>query len=186
MPDWDQLRKEEADRKFRAKHGLPSPEAEAAAQERSRHGGIRHALHEGQTSHRPLSKDYDMVGIAGEQAFAEFMGVEWDTELRPQGTNNINFTISGKTVNVATARHPKYLLVEVGKAKADLYVLAMYREGRPAHLMGWATKADVLAAPKKDIGGHGIVSHYIAFQDLEPMDTLRDLLKPPPVQETLL
>lgn len=187
MPkSWDDLKKVEDDKKHRKRLGRTDQETEEAAQERTRHGEMRHALHESHTTHRPLSKNYDAVGIAGEQSFAKFMDVAWDKELKPGGTNNINFTIGGKTVNVATARFPKYLLVEVGKAKADYYVLAMYREGLDAKLMGWATQKQVLEAPTEDKGHFGIVSHFIAWEKLAKMDELRDILKPPPKQESLI
>jgi hypothetical protein len=183
MPDWDELREKERTAAFRKKHGLPD---EDEVQDRERHGDVRNAMHAGHSSHRPLSRDYEKIGLAGEQAFADFMGVDWDRELRPAGSNSINFRFAGGTVNVYTAKLPKFLLVEVGKAKADYYVLAQYRGGLPAYFMGWASRSDVTAAPVGDKGKRGIQSHYIPWENLKPMDALRNLLQPPPKQESLL
>jgi hypothetical protein len=186
MPDWDELREKERKERFRKKHGLSSEEE---VKDREKHGEVRTALHQPHKSHRPLSKNYESIGLAGEQAFAEFMGVDWDRELRPEGSNSINFRFPGGTVNVYCANKPKNLLVEVGKAKADYYVLAMYRDGMNAYLMGWATKSEVLAVSPEDKGGKGVVSHFIPWDRLRPMKQLRDVLQPPtdqPKQESLL
>lgn len=164
----DEMRARLAREAARKRAGLPDPEAE---RERDVVGAQRHAIHAGSATSRPLSKGYEQVGLAGEQAFAAFAHVAWDRTLRPGGSGGVNFTINGKTVNVYTARIPKHLLVETGKANADFHVLAGYANGQ-AHLIGWAHRKDVLAAPVKDWGGKGIQSHAIPANHLIPMDRL--------------
>jgi hypothetical protein len=182
MATWDDLRKQETTKRVMDKHGTVPP---AERREQEVHGAMRHHLHEGSASHRPLSTGYEQVGIAGEQAFAREFGIEWDRELRPGGNGGSNFRYRGKRVNVYTARKPLNLIVEKGKATADIYVLAGYRDGS-ARLIGWATKRMVLDAPVKDVGGFGIMSHAIPFEDLFAMSELDKALAPEPVQETLL
>lgn len=155
-------------------------------EERRHHGNLRHELHRGQRTSRPLSKDHEAVGLAGEDAFAEFAGIASDRSLRPHGSNSINFTINGKTVNVYTARIPNNLLVERGKVKADYYVLAAYREARQdAFLIGWATKEELLSREPADVGGKGVISHAIPAHMLHHMDSFMRTIKPAPKQPTL-
>jgi hypothetical protein len=178
--DWDALRKQEQQAAFRKKYGMPNPDPEAEF-ERDVHGDIRHTIHANHATSRPLSKGYEQVGIAGEQAFAAFLGTDWDRATRPEGSGGINQRINGYTINVYTARKPLNLLVEQGKATVDIYVLAGYLDAdRTAYLKGWATKAMVLAAPVRDRGGRGVMSHVIPADDLSDMEALRDVLVPKP------
>lgn len=88
----------------------------------------RTAAHTGDPSQRVLSEGHDRVGLAGEFAFAEFAGVHPNTKRgRDPGYDfRVPMTI---TVDVRTARHPKFLLHEQGKPfSAFVYVLAKYHE----------------------------------------------------------
>ena len=49
----------------------------------------RHELHKRHSSSRPLSTDYELVGLMGEVAFAVFSGVSPDLSLRPEGDSGI-------------------------------------------------------------------------------------------------
>ena len=133
----------------------------------------RHNLHEGKASSRPLSEDYELVGLAGEDALADFCGGEVDITPRPNGDGGTDCHIAlFFTVDVKTARKAFNLLVEVGKVKADIYVLASYENGT-ARLLGWEWGRVVASIPPVDIGGFGIMSHAIPLSKLRPMSELK-------------
>lgn len=136
----------------------------------------RHALHLGHTTSRPLSKDYELVGLAGEKEFAIQFNQPMDWGRKPKGDGGVDFVIPIRfTVDVKTARAAYNLIVERGKVAADIYVLAEYTDGPPtnAHLWGWAFKGEVLSAPVRDFG-YGITNHYIPRDSLRPMGELRE------------
>lgn len=171
MVTMDELRKklivEEARRRYKVKE--PDPELVA-------HAEARHALHEGKRSHRPLSEGYELVGLAGEKAFCDWAGIKVDLTLRPRG-KRINYRINRKKIDVLTARKPNHLLVEQGKVRADIYVLAAYRDhDGTARLLGWADKAMVREAAAWDVGGMGVISHAIWHTNLRPMAELEPIL----------
>lgn len=142
----------------------------------------RSELHAG--SARRFSEGYDDVGEAGEDAFGALIGQERDKRDLPGGDGGVDFTVTidGKqyTVDVKTARKAFYLLVEAGrsdKPMADLYVLCSYSDAMGcATCLGWATRAEVIAAPTKDFG-FGVVSHYIARERLRPIVRLVDAVR---------
>ena len=94
-------------------------------------------------SHRPLGKDHDAVGLAGEEAFAARYGYRVDHEYAQRGDGGADFATHAGSVDVKTYRKPGHLLVEAGKVHADIYVLARYvdTEGGDAPraaILGWA------------------------------------------------
>ncbi len=135
----------------------------------------RHNLHNGKASSRPLTSDYQLVGIAGEQALAEFCGGEVDVTSRPGGDGGIDCHIAlWFSVDVKTSKKGLGLLVEAGKVRADIYVLAHYHEAsETATLLGWEWGKVIKQIPPKDWGGHGIISHSIPRNELRPMDELK-------------
>ena len=138
----------------------------------------REKIHENHASSRPLSDDYEYVGLKGEEQFAKEFDLELDRELRPGGDKGIDFiTIVGR-IDVKTARKPYNLIVEEDKVKADIYVLAIYRDyDDDAVLLGWAFKDEVLNAPVKDFG-YGIMNHYISRKELHPIEALKVIVSP--------
>jgi hypothetical protein len=120
---------------------------------------------------RHFSEDAELIGVRGEQAFAELTGLPMDTTDRPEGDGGVDFTFTAEhSIDVKTFRNARNLLVEVGKVKADIYVLG---QDTPfgVHFVGWAKRAEVLVAPTRDFG-YGVASHYIAAGELRPMDAL--------------
>jgi hypothetical protein len=181
MATWDDLREEERRRRFQEKYGHAGDPDPKERQEQDVHGTIRHNLHAGKASHRPLSPGYEKIGIAGEQEFARWAGTQWDRKIRPSGSAGINFRIKGQTINVITAKKPYNLIVERGKLTTDLYVLAGFNQtSRRAYLIGWATKADLKAKVPRDVGHMGVISHAIPSGDLRSMEDLAKLLAPDP------
>lgn len=139
----------------------------------------RTRLHQGQASTRPLSPDYDLVGLAGEQAFEDLTGCRRDRTARPAGDSGADFEVRlGMRLDVKTARKPVWLFVEQGKVQADIYVLAQYDDAtHSAKLLGWAWAGEVRRAPVRDFG-FGISNHYIPRENLKPMQTLLERMKP--------
>jgi hypothetical protein len=120
----------------------------------------RNGLHKDQQSSRPLSKDYELIGICGEAAFSAATGIPIDLTSRVDGDKGIDFTTPVGTVDVKTARKPYYLAVEQGKVIADIYVLAQYDdETRRARLLGWEYGSAFRNLPTRGFG-FGIISHY--------------------------
>ena len=136
----------------------------------------RHDIHKNHASSRPLSKDYELVGLSGEVAFAEFSGLEVDWEERPSGDKGIDFTTpNGMTVDVKTARKAFNLIHEENKPFVDIYVLAQYMDDmEEAALIGWEYGEALEKAPRKDFG-YGIINHYIHKNKLRPMDDLKEI-----------
>lgn len=127
----------------------------------------------GVPTHRPLGPDHDGVGLAGERAFAERYGYLPDGNAWRQGDGVADFRTLHGTVDVKTYRKPGHLLVETGKERADIYVLARYSDATAqATLLGWAVKIEVEAAPVSDVGGMGVQSHAIPADDLHPLAQL--------------
>lgn len=134
----------------------------------------RAQLHENHASSRPLSDDYEFVGLAGEEEFAWQYGLEVDRTSRPAGDKGIDFIHSAVgSIDVKTARKAYNLIVEKGKVYSNIYVLARYNDTtQRAELLGWATRQEVLAAPVKDFG-YGVFNHYIPVAALRSMSTLK-------------
>ena len=136
----------------------------------------REKLHENHESSRPLSKDYEYIGLKGEEAFAKEFKKEIDKELRPEGDAGRDFEDILGNIDVKTARKAYNLIVEEGKVVSDIYVLAQYFDDTDeAYLVGWEYKDKVLAAPKRDFG-YGIVNHYISKQELRTISSLKEIL----------
>ena len=130
----------------------------------------RHDIHKNHASSRPLSKDYELVGLSGEIAFGEFADLKADLSERPEGDHGVDFTTpNGMTIDVKTARRAYNLIHETGKQFVDIYVLAQYDDSTErATLIGWEYGNTLAKAPSKNFG-YGIINHYISKDKLRPM-----------------
>ena len=133
----------------------------------------REAIHRGHKSSRPLSPHYEYVGLKGEQAVAEYLGLEIDTTLRPRGDNGRDMVFRGVTIDAKTFRRPYCLLVEKGHVhEGNVYVLVGYRESDDTtELLGWEWGSAVASAPVKDFK-RGVDNHYIPAAQLRQMSTI--------------
>jgi hypothetical protein len=132
----------------------------------------RARIHASHTSSRPLSPDYELVGVAGEAAFAQEFGLKVDATARPEGDGGVDFTLPIGTVDVKTYRLPYHLLRETDKPHADILVLAAFDDTTgEAHLIGWEWDSVMRQCPTRDFG-YGIVSHYKAAEELKPISEL--------------
>ena len=136
----------------------------------------RRRLHAGQATSRPLSKDYEYIGLLGEAHFAEMTGLPLDLNHRIAGDHGIDFVAGSLTIDVKTAAIPAYLLVEKGKVFASIYVLAGYdAPSDTVRMLGWMYGDDMEACPS-GIAGWTIPSHYIRRGDTNPIESLAELL----------
>jgi len=136
----------------------------------------RTRVHLGHRSTRPLSDAYDLVGAAGEVAFAEEFGLEVDAEERPAGDHGIDFQTPAGTIDVKTYRKPHHLLREVDKPHADILVLAGFDDATgEAELIGWEWDTEMVKCPRKDFG-YGILNHYKLADELKPISELHELI----------
>ena len=133
----------------------------------------RHELHADHARSRPLSDNYENVGIAGEFAFGQFCGLMPDLAEKPEGDGGIDFVLPLLfSVDVKTARKAHNLIHEQGKPFADVFVLAEYFDAtRTANLVGWEYGRKLAAAPVRDFG-YGVLNHYIPREQLREMAEL--------------
>ena len=150
------------------------------------HARQREKLHEDHASSRPLSPDYEVVGVSGEEALARFVGSRPDLALRPGGDagqdQRVSLYINGRVVScrvdVKAARKPYNLIVEVGKVMADIYILGRFDDATlETELLGWATHLEVRNAPTKDFG-YGVINHYMPARRLHDMGDFRKRIRP--------
>lgn len=138
----------------------------------------RVATHASHSSSRPLSSDYEFVGVKGEYALAVRFGLSLESikAVRVGGDGHIDFNVAGYSIDVKTARKPYNLLVEVGVPVADLIVLGRYTEGCSVDLVGWEYSQTMLLCPTKDFG-YGINNYFLSASNIRPMKTLDVLLR---------
>jgi len=139
----------------------------------------RHAAHVNHPTHRPLSVNYELIALRGEQAFADTFGLAIDLTARPGGDGGRDFELrllyppQRFIVDVKCAIRAFNLIVERGHvAPKTIYVLAQYnpRNDR-AHLVGWQWGEILRQAPVKDFG-YGISNHYIPANQLRNITEL--------------
>jgi hypothetical protein len=123
--------------------------------------------------------DEDRVGAMGELAFARAFGFEVDETPRPAGDGGIDFRFSINqkpvTIDVKTARMPRYLLVTKEGKCADLFVLAAFDRGA-VFFLGWETAAVMRCMPTTTFSENGPTSHFRPASELRPMGQLVNLL----------
>jgi hypothetical protein len=144
-----------------------------------REAQARHELHVDHPTHRPLSEGYELVGLRGEEALANYFGLEIDLVRRPGGDGGVDnkLCLSGfeYKVDVKCARKALNLIVEVGKVEPKtIYILASYSdEDDAAVLLGWQWGVVLMNAPKKDFG-YGVINHYVPRSKLRGLDDLAE------------
>lgn len=147
----------------------------------------RNAVFAHMKRNRPLGKDYENVGLCGEWEFGKFCGMMPNTRPGPDGGIDFELPVVF-TVDVKTSRKGDKLLVEAGKVKADIYVLAHYTEEEQvdleartvwevgsAKLVGWAF-ATQLKAREPYNTGRGIINYCMQADELRPMSELARMM----------
>lgn len=125
-------------------------------------------------------EDYEYTGILGEFEFSRMFALPLDTSKRLNGDKGIDFNFN-LTIDVKTAKNPKYLIVKEDHVNASIYVLSKMHENKAVEFIGWTWGSKVMKAPIDDgtsesFFKHGIRNHYIPAQDLYPMKLLKDLI----------
>jgi hypothetical protein len=140
----------------------------------------RHEVHEGQASSRPLSTDYELLGLAGEvQGEADF-GLTRDSRILAEGDGRIDFFFpDGKSGDWKVARKAYNLLMEEKKPHADILIAGLWCENGEfcwVEWMGWEYRDELLKVRPKDFG-YGVINHYRAVDNLRPMSEFPALAK---------
>ena len=144
----------------------------------------RSNAHEGDDGQRKWTEDYDLIGVFGEQLFADRYGliVNPDTSKADPGWD---FEIGVYKFDVKTSTHvprqisPTYLKIEYGKARPDvIYVLALYdKDTKCGYLMGWEG-GDILPRCSCEMTFKtGVKNHVIAHDRLRSMVDLDKLIE---------
>lgn len=135
----------------------------------------RHQLHVEHPTHRPLSENYELVGLRGEKALADRFGLKVDMMRRPNGDGGIDNILCLNGINypvdVKCARKPFNLIVEQGKIKSGntIYILAQYFDASDtAVLLKWEWGWNLMASPVRDFG-KGVYNHYIHVSKLRDL-----------------
>lgn len=163
----------------------PVPDDDVEIADVIRHGVVtaseRSRKNEYSSTHQGILTDpsrIDVEGVAGELAFARAFGFALD-EVHAKGPTSCNFMLrDGTRVDVRTSRAAGFLLVPVSKmerSKIDAYVLARYSaKSGVAKLVGWATRADILAAPTSipTTRNTGIPAYMLSCRSLRLIDDL--------------
>lgn len=144
----------------------------------------RACLHSNHPSQRILGNEHDLVGLAGEVAFADYMGLSLDLRRLPSGDGGKDFLLSllvqdavqSFRADVKTARIPAHLLVEVGKCEPlTIYVLAQYSDAtQTARCLGWEWGLVLLRSKPKTMPGYSVVNYHVRRASLRAMDELRE------------
>lgn len=141
------------------------------------HARQREELHEHHATSRPLSDDYELVGLVGEYAFQLWSGLEMDLELRPGGDCKFDFVMpNGLTIDIKTAKKAYNLFREEGKPHADILVLAgIAADLSTVTFYGWEYGVTMVYQPTRDFG-HNILNHYKRSGKLRSMHELKKLI----------
>ena len=143
-----------------------------------REAARRDALHSGQASHRPLSSNYEEIGLRGEHAFGALTGIYPDTRLLPGGDGGVDFNVPLMfRTDVKSADKPYNLLLPVEERRtADIYVLTGPM-GDDWGCFGWEWGRVMRQAPTRVFSeSANILNHYIPAGRLRPMSELTDRL----------
>jgi hypothetical protein len=134
----------------------------------------RMSLHKNHSTSRPLSQDYEFIGLLGEFEFMLFSGFPMDLSVKPSGDKGIDFITPAGSIDVKTARLAYNLIREENKKHADIIVLGSYTEGNQSvNLLGWEYDSIMILCPKRDFG-YGIINHYKPAKKLRSMKELRE------------
>lgn len=101
-------------------------------------------------THRPMKPGYELIGVMGELALGQFLGLPVGAvPLVDGGDGGVDFEVAGLTIDVKCSDSAGYLLVDEGKVRSKVYALAHWHPLRrgPVLLYGWEWGHLVAAAP---------------------------------------
>lgn len=138
----------------------------------------RHLRHIGHPTHRPLSPDYELVGLRGEEALAEFFGKQVDLVARPGGDGKkdqvLKFSGSVYKVDVKAARKPYNLICEATEtAPETIYILAHYVDATDsATLLGWQWGRVLMRSTPRTFPPHRVLNHHVRAETIRRLTEL--------------
>jgi len=124
----------------------------------------------------------DIIGVAGELAFAKIYGLEVDREIRPEGDGCVDFwvDINGNkvSIDVKVARKPMNLFIKewLIHDMADIVVLGRYVSEKDIEFIGWETKGIMKLMPCKSFPPLNVGTYYRRASQLRPMCQLDKML----------
>jgi len=127
----------------------------------------------------------DIMGVAGELAFAMRYNLEVDEEVRPEGDGHVDFWVKINdrmvSIDVKVARKPVNLLIKKWEINdmADIAVLGHYKDKgdiAAIEFLGWETKDIMRLMPFKVWQPLGIEAYYRHSTQLRPMVQLDNLI----------
>ena len=125
----------------------------------------REKLHHNNASSRPLSKDYEYIGLLGEVRFSELYNLSVDLTIKPKGDKGVDFYTPIGTIDVKTAQKPYNLLVEHNKVVADIYALYSYTPPDIIRFLGWYY-GELISISPTSYSIYGILNHSIPLHNL--------------------
>lgn len=131
-------------------------------------------------SYKPLSKDFAMIGVAGELLFSLRTGYAVDTEIKPEGDMGIDFYTALGTIDIKTGRmrRDKKLLVKEGTVKSFIYVLVEYQDDPPGvKFLGYTEACTVRNHPPAPPNKYDIINHEVPLGILDPVEHLLGWLR---------
>ena len=136
----------------------------------------RSSIHNKHKTSRPLSYNYEYIGLLGEITFAEEFNLMPDLSFKPKGDGRYDFKLDIGTIDVKTAFKPYNLLREKNKNHADILVLVKYnKELDECFLIGWEYDKNMIKCNFKDFG-YGIINYYKPNKELKTIRELKILL----------
>ena len=110
----------------------------------------RHKTNQFSRTNRPLENEAERLGVAGELALANLLGLQDYKPASKAPTRGYQFDLGpGKHIKIVTSRTPGNLFVKEGKVTADVYILAGVT-GEPVmenvYFVGWTHKQRVMEA----------------------------------------
>lgn len=139
----------------------------------------RHVVHKRQSSSRPLSEDYELVGLAGEVQFELDFGVPRNAAILPGGDGRVDFTYNGHTFDPKVARKAFNLLREINKPHADILILGQYHDyGDEISVtwVGWDYDSEMLKCPVRPFMRGGPMNHFKPASELRSIEELKPFL----------
>ena len=156
-----------------------------------KHAKHRTQLHRSHKTQRILGKDHDLVGLAGESAFASEFKVAIDLIDRPGGDEGMDFQLRTDQgdfiVDTKAGRQKHCMYIEAAKlVRETIYVMAIYDDfDESAVTVGWCFghEAIELSPPPRDTG-HGVINYVVQKRDLHHMNVLLGMCDLPLRDET--
>lgn len=110
----------------------------------------RHKSNQFSRTNTPLTEEAEKIGLAGELALANLLGLNDHVPASQAPTRGYQFDLGpGKKFKILTSRTPGNLFVKEGKVTADVYILAGIT-GEPVmenvYFVGWTHKKRVMSA----------------------------------------